>query len=235
MAKFYKFTFLLLLTIVGTLYKSNAGDKKDSVILLIGNINKAFETQKITESKYLDTIHKTIHYFQSNNLQIGRDELLKLLALYREVVWSNKESNQFRQTYYTMLSNQALAEGRNGEMLYYAQKLNELEQLNGNAYSVNSIFFIASYYYGKYKYAQAAALYPKYKQFLNIIPNMVAKKELERRDLMRSGDLLSLLTMASYNSKDTLQGREIENLMGSLEKSINEANPEDKEIWVRLQ
>lgn len=225
-------TFVVL-TLVRT--NSHAIEVKDSSKVVIAAIDKAFQRKKISEAQYLDTVHKTILYFQSNNLRISKDELLKLLAVYREIAWKSQQNKQFRQTYYTMLSNQARTEKRNGEMLYFAQKLNELEQLNGNAYSVNSIFFIVSYYYDKYKYAQVAGFYPKYKEFLNDLPARAANKELERRELMRGADLLSFLCMASYNAKDTLQGREIEHLMEALEKSIKKAYPEDKEIWVRLQ
>lgn len=230
-----KFTFLLLVIILGVGSYAHALEVKDSAKIVIAGIDKAFQSKKISEDLYLDSVQKTMQLLQSSNLTISKDELLELLTVYREVIWGNKKLKKFQQHYYAILSGQARLEGRNGEMLYYAQKQNELERLNGNAYSVNSIFSIVNYYYGKYKYAQAAAFYPKYKEFLNGLPGRAANKELERRDLMRSGDLLGFLCMASYHAKDTLQGQEIERLLKKLEDSIKKTYPGDKEIFIRLQ
>src|SRR5690606_32882448 len=126
-------------------------------------------------------------------------ESLNLLQTYRKLAWDKKEYKTFRQTYYAILSSQARISGRSGEMLYYAEKLNELELQDTTSPSLNAV---AIYYNAHFAFSNTIALFYKYQNALEQIPRMVLAKQLERRKIMRSTDMLSYLAMATYQVKD---------------------------------
>lgn len=233
MMNIIKFTFLLLGISLGLRSYAHAIDMKDSAKVAVGKIDKAFLDRSISEGRYLDSVQKSIQLFQSNNLRISKNELLELLTVYREVIWAKENNKKFRKNYYAILSGQARMENRNAEMLYYAERLNELEQLDDNDYSVNSIFFIATYYFGKLKFAKAAELYTKHRDLLRGIPRKVST--LERKDLMRSGDALSTLCSSAYSAGDKDMGREIEGVIRELIDSVGHIHPSDSELKIRLR
>ncbi|MBX9449322.1 MAG: hypothetical protein KL787_06245 [Taibaiella sp.] len=54
-------------------------------------------------------------------------ELLELLSTYRKVVWRNGNMSD-KIAYYSILCNYAGSSGKDGEMLYYAEKIKNLEE-----------------------------------------------------------------------------------------------------------
>ncbi|MBX9450221.1 MAG: hypothetical protein KL787_11095 [Taibaiella sp.] len=188
----------------------------------------------MTEKQYLDTVQESMMLFQSNNVSFTNKELLRLLADYREVIWNGRDHERFKQAYYAILSNQARLESRNGEMFYYTEKLSELEERTHTP-PITSIYYIATHYYADLAYEKVLTLYTKNQKFIATIPDLVLKGQLERRELMRSSDMLSCLGSAAYKLKDSLRGREIAQILSEVSDNIHKVYPTDKEILARLQ
>src|SRR5690606_22589355 len=139
-------------------------------------------------------------------------ELLKLLTLYRQLIWDMKDNGKLKKAYYSMLSNQARMEGRNGEMLYYAEQLTELEESVNQVPSVTSLSLIAGYYYSNLAYPKVTALYNKHRKFLEKLPQMVTQHQFEKKELMRSAELIATFLMGAYNAKDKALAAEMSGL-----------------------
>lgn len=212
-----------------------ADPAKDSAAQLVQNLSSLYQKKVLAEKKYLDTIDKTIQLFQSEGLRFSNEELLKLLTFYRQLIWDKKNNGKLKKAYYTMLSNQARMEGRNGEMLYYAERLSELEESTNQAPSVTSLSLIAGYYYSNLAYPKITTLYNKHRQFLEKLPQMVMQRQFEKKEVMRSAELISTFLMGAYNAKDKALAAEMSGLRDRLIAAIQKVYANDMEVLVRAR
>lgn len=212
-----------------------ADPAKDSAVQHVRNLSALYQKKVLTEKKYLDTIDKTIQLFQSEGLHFSNEELLKLLTLYRQLIWDKKDSGKLRKAYYAMLSNQARMDGRNGEMLYYAERLSELQENIEQTPSVTSLSLIAGYYYSNMAYPKITALYNKHRKFLEKLPQMVTQHQFEKKEVMRSAELISTFLMGAYNAKDKVLVAEMSALRDRLVAAIQKVYSNDTEVLVRLR
>lgn len=208
---------------------------KDSAASIIRNLSLLYKQDELSERQYLDTIPRTIHLFQSEDVIFSNIELLQLLTPYREIVWNKKDRKKYKQTYYAILCSHAAKGGRSGEMLYYAERLSELEQKKGNSSSIASLTFVSNYYITKMAFSRNIALYSKHHSFIIHIPQMVVKGILERQEIMLCGSMFSYLAESAYRTSDSLVGRELEATINQLIDNVRTVYPSDKELLVQLQ
>ncbi len=214
---------------------SEAQSSKDSVVTTIHNLSGLFKKGILSERKYLDSVQETVKILQARNLQFSSKEMQGLLATYRKIVWDNEDYEKIKQEYYAMLSNQAFLNGRNGEMLYYTEKLSQLEQESSASVSVSSLTFMACYYCTKFAHPKTLALYTKNRSFIARIPQMAQERKLERQELMRSFNMFSYFSEAAFKRKDSISASEIAHIMDQLTDIVIKAYPGDKEMHARLQ
>lgn len=212
-----------------------ANAKKDSAVQLVQGLSSLYQKKGLNEKKYLDTINKTIQLFQSEGLSFSNEELLKLLTVYREIIWEKKDNVVLKQAYYSILSNQARHDGRNGEMLYYAEQLSDLEEQINHMPSVSSLMFISGYYYGNMAYPKITRLYDKHRKFIEQIPELVQQQKFEKKELMRCGDLISMFLAGAYNAASQEQAAELSGIMDRFLSAIQKAYAGDKEIQLRAR
>lgn len=212
-----------------------ANAKKDSAVHLVQGLSSLYQKKGLNEKKYLDTINKTIQLFQSEGLSFSNEELLKLLTVYREIIWEKKDNVVLKQAYYSILSNQARHDGRNGEMLYYAEQLSDLEEQINHMPSVSSLMFIAGYYYGNMAYPKITGLYDKHRKFIKQIPELVQQHKFEKKELMRCGDLISMFLAGAYNAASQEQAAELNAIMDRFLAAIQKEYAGDKEIQLRAR
>lgn len=226
---------LILLSLLTCPGKILAQPSKDDAVHTLRNLAALYRSNIFTARVYLDTVVHTMERFQSNGLSFSNEELLELLSPFRQLAWEKKLYAPFRQTYYALVSHQARIDGRNGEMLYYAEKLNDLEEKVTRMPSLTAMSYIAGYYYSKMAYPKIVALYHKHRPFITQLPETIRRHPLDRKELMRTGDLLSSLMMAAYNTGDTAMVRETENITNRFSENIREDYASDKEILIRLK
>ncbi|MNS07587.1 sensory histidine kinase UhpB [compost metagenome] len=217
------------------LYKTHAISQKDSAVQIVQRLTSLYENKKLSEKVYLDTIFKTMVLVQSERISFSNKELLVLLTKYRQISWHKNNDERLKQAYYTILSQQARLDGRNGEMLYYAEQLSEIEQKVSNHPSTLSLNLIATYYDSKLAFPKVTALYKKYKQFVGSLPQRIGNKEFDRKDVMRSADLLYLFSTAAYNVKDTALGAEVKRILAQTAQAIKKGYATDIEVLSRLR
>lgn len=228
----------LLFVIILFLFKIGpalADPAKDSAVQLVQTLSSLYQKKVLTEKKYLDTIDKTVQLFHSEGLHFSNEELLKLLTLYRQLIWDKKDGGKLRKAYYAMLSNQAKMDGRNGEMLYYAERLSELQESIEQTPSVTSLSLIAGYYYSNMAYPKITALYSKHRKFLEKLPQLVMQQQFDKKEVMRSGELISTFLMGAYNAKDKALAAEMSSLRDRLMIAIQKVYPNDMEVLVRAR
>lgn len=225
------FIFLFFITTGSAL----ADVKKDSAMHLVQDLSSLYREKVLSEKKYLDTIGKTVQLFQSEGLSFSNEELLKLLTVYREIIWEKKDNGLLKQTYYSILSNQARHDGRNGEMLYYAEQVSDLEEQINHMPSITSLMFIAGYYYGNMAYPKIMGLYDKHRKFIEQIPELVQQHKFEKKELMRCGDLISMFLAGAYNAKAQAKATELNGIMDRFLAAIQKTHAGDKEVLVRAR
>ncbi|WP_162902901.1 sensor histidine kinase [Taibaiella koreensis] len=165
--------------------------------------------------------------FLSENILFTHKELLKMLDLYRRVAWKDKKNEAHKRVYYGIMSNQAQMADRDGEMLYYAEKIEKLERETKNRQSLTALSIIVLYYEGQGADGKIKALYEREKAYLKSIPANIDKEKLDENDLVQAAMVLEQSTRALYELNDTLSGKEAE---GILEKiaAITKAKYKDQ-------
>ncbi len=138
---------------------------KDSATQVVSRISTAYQKGKLSDAVFLDTVQSTMRKFLSENIVFTNKELLKMLAVYRTAIWSDKQYEERKRDYYAILSNQAQMADRSGEMLYYAGKFDQLERETKNRKSLTALSVVAIYYEGQRAYEKLAELYKKEKNY----------------------------------------------------------------------
>lgn len=231
-----KHRLALLLILLGGLlcHTANSKNAKDSAATIIHNISGAFRQGKLPEKVYLDTVPALMRTFLSENIFFTHKELLALLDPYRQTIWKDKKNDAYKHNYYGILSNQAQMSGRDGEMLYYAEKFDKLEQERTHRRSLTALSVIAIYYAGQRSNEKIKALYEKEKAYLQRIPLMTGKEELDKGDLVQAAMVLEQSTRALYELNDTLAGKEAERILEKIAAKARARYSEDLNVMARI-
>lgn len=189
---------------------------KDSATGVLYRISTAYQKGLLPESNFLDTVPYTMRKLLSENVIFTNKELLKMLTVYRTAIWRDKKYEARKRDYYAILSNQAQMGDRNGEMLYYAGKFDQLERETKNRKSLTALSVVAIYYDGQRANEKLAELYKKEKNYLEGIPGIVDKDQLSVSDLVQATITLELMARALYELNDTIAGAQAETTLGKI-------------------
>ena len=181
---------------------------KDSTILRIEALNAKLENGGISEKAYLDTMTTAMQSFLAKGVIFSNIEILGNLKTFRTITWSNKNFESYKRKYYMIFCNQAQIAGRLGEMLYYAEKINELEQIEKNQPSITALTVIADYYNTTSAYEHTKMFYEKYRPYILTIPEQASKGELEFDLIVQSCIMLKNMSTGLFNNHDTALGNE---------------------------
>lgn len=228
MNRIYTLFFLLLSMIVSG--SSYAIDQKDSAIVTIKNIDKALQKGKFTEGKYLDSLHAVMRSLNAQGINFTQKELLTLLAKYKKVIWSKPEFAKHKRIYYGLLSNQAQMAGRSGEMLYYAEKITQVERELNHKYSITGLTVELSYYNDQYSFQKSKQLFLEAKPEIADLLKNAAQDSVKAADLAQLSTLLSHAATAAYTLKDTLLGREVDRYLDRVAEIMQKVYPDDQEV-----
>ena len=185
--------------------------------------------------QYIDTVTVIMDILLSRDVYLSTSELLQLLAPYRKIIWKREDSEAQKQGYYLILSNQAKMAGRQGEMLYYAEKINELDEQRYRQPSVNSLTFMADYYNNNSAYRNTRALYEKHKIFIHSLPRMVARDTLRAKEVERIGKMLCYFATATYTLQDTVAGNTLSGLLDRIREVARTRYGSDASLLANLK
>lgn len=234
MNRIYTLFFLLLSMIVSG--NSYAISQKDSAIVTIKNIDKALEKGELPEYKYLDSLHAVMRSLNAQGVNFTQKELLMLLAKYKKVIWRKPEFAKHKRIYYGLLSNQAQMAGRNGEMLYYAEKIAQMEKELTHKFSLAALTIELGYYNDQASFQKSKQLFLEAKpQIADLLKN-AARDSIKAADLAQLSTLLSHAVKAAYSLKDTLLGRDADQYLDKAAAIAQRFYPGDQEViaYIRL-
>lgn len=191
---------------------------KDSAAKVIHNITAFYQKGKLSDTAYLDSIYTTMSSFRLAGIAFANKETLELLKPYQAISWSNKDYKSYKRLYYAMLSNQAQMASRLGEMLYYGEKINEIEEKNNKQPSLAALTIIGDYYNTLWSYKNTRALYLKNRDYILDIPKIAArdKDKINITQLVQASIMLSKFGDALYNLNDTAYGKEVESVLDTI-------------------
>ncbi|GEM_PF-1398697 len=95
------------------------------------DLETAYTSGAISEAEYMKAADTLSEQLTVSGMLLSNTEFAGLLDRYREIAWFNDAFKPFRANYFRYLMNHALAAGRFGEALFYAEKNERETILNG--------------------------------------------------------------------------------------------------------
>lgn len=125
--------FVLLLTFILILIRPLQAQSPDSEewALKYRDLEAAYCNESLSELQYLKAIDSLSEQLTVSGIRLSGAEFTGFLGRYRQIAWSHSAYNAFRPAYFRYLMNHALAAGRFGEALFYAEKNAKETSLNG--------------------------------------------------------------------------------------------------------
>lgn len=211
------FIISIFLSILFTAPRSNAQSPKDAATRAIDDLSKAYKKGVLSEKVFLDTIKTSMRFFLLQGIMFTNKELLTSLAPYRAAIWNDKTNEDSKTDYYSIFANQSQMGGNLGEMRYYAEKINELEQKKSNQPSVAALTIIADYYNTLWSYKNSRDLYLTHKDFIKALPEKAAQGELNITQMVQATIMLDRFGEALFELKDTIAGEAIEGILRQID------------------
>ncbi len=207
----------IFLSILFAASGSNAQSPKDTANQKIADLSKAYQKGALAEKAFLDTIKTSMMSFLMQGISFSNKELITSLAPYRSAIWDDKKNEDSKTDYYAIFANQAQMAGNLGQMRYYAEKINEVEQKKSNEPSLSALTIIADYYNTLWSYKNSRELYLAHKDFIKTLPEKAAKGKLNLKQMVQATIMLDKFGEALFELKDTIAGGTIEDLLTQID------------------
>lgn len=230
--KFLVCICFLLLGINSSVSAQSAKDSASKQVLKLGDL---YQEHILSEKSYLDSTAVTMRLIVSQGFGYTNKELLQLMSFYRNVIWTNPKNEKYKPDYYLILSNNAKFNNRNGEMLYYGEKMREAEQKSGGGPSITSLMLMADYYLHKGAHELSLKLYKQNRVFIQDIPVNASATHMDIRQLGRAVNLLSYLGQSAYHELDTVSGEEISKTMSKIRALVETNYKDNQDVLARLK
>lgn len=211
-----------------------AQSQLDSARKIISALTVAQKSNKLADTLYLNEVYGNMRGFLSNNIFFTNKELIQLLKPYKQVALKTGD-NKYLRHYYAMLSNQAQMTGRYGEELYYAEKIDHLEQETNGRPSLAALSIIMDYYSSHQAPQETIDVYLKQKAYLQTIPKLIHKNALTVNDAVQSVIVFEKAANALYKIKDTLEGNEAQKNLLLIADAIKTGYPADANIQANVR
>ncbi len=197
---------------------------QDSAKKVLSNIDRAYNNSRITKKEYLDSV-----YFSNK-------EALTILTNYRKAIWeadknlNGDEKYNHKRKYYGILANQAQMASRMGENLYYAEKIERLEQEVYRRPSLTALSIIAGYYQIHRSPKKIIALYEKVKNYVGRVPELGRKDSLDAINLVQAAILLEHVAEAYYELNSVSEGLDAEAIIKNVINVVEDKYPENENV-----
>ncbi|WP_300601221.1 hypothetical protein [Niabella sp.] len=211
---FYALIVILLLTVTN----GYSNTTKDSVIQVVRQLNNAYKTGKLNGPGYFDNVFAVMRSALSANIPFTGDEALKLLGPYRAAIWDTPSSEPHKRNFYGIVCTLAQMNGKYGEMLYYAERINQLEQKENGRPSLTALTVIAGYYLSHASYNKVKELYEHNKTYLLGVPELAMQKSFPGNDLVQATMVLEKSAQALFELRDILAGFQALTLLNKIER-----------------
>lgn len=156
----------------------------------------------MAEAYFLD-VETYVFSLNATGRRLSKEDLIKGLALYYELAWNDKKYNSFKSSYYKILRGRAQMEGKGGEAIFYAQKMDEEIQKNGGKPSIAATYMKCYFHIINKNYEKAAESYEDALSIIQKYPEYVKNNELYAREIFDLLTLNSLIIGSYFEVKDT--------------------------------
>ncbi|HTN17415.1 MAG TPA: ATP-binding protein [Chitinophagaceae bacterium] len=214
---------LLLLVHASCSVQVKAAPVPDSVQRGFSKLAGRYHSGLISDSAYLGQCSQYASSLLAAGVFLSDRELSQQLQLFRAIAWGEERYKGFKNRYYTMLANQAQMAGRGGAMLYYAEKLENIDKQGKHA-PIAALTIKADFYRERKAYNKVKKLYLEQKSHFAAISE---NRELEAKNLVQAMIYLEKTNEAIAQLQDTVTSSEIYTLMSRIAKAIKARGSED--------
>ncbi|WP_222166724.1 sensor histidine kinase [Edaphocola aurantiacus] len=204
--------------------RSLAQSKEDSATRVLNNLYIRYQKGALKEKEYLDAVQETMQLLTFKHVLFKNKDILDIMSPYRKIVWNNNYNDLYKQEYYAILSNQAKMSGRDGQMLYYAEKMMAQAKTSRSKNSISPLMFLTDYYNGKNSYHRTLDLYKENRTYILGLPAAVVNQRLDSATLIRTGNLLIYMGKAAYHEQDSISGQEITDAINKALTNVQQNN-----------
>lgn len=195
--------------------EANATTQKDSIVSKVDQYSQLYASNP-QRTDYVDSIAELMNVGLAQGVSFTNQELLSVLASLRNTL--NKENYiPGRFSYYALLANFAQAAGNDGEMLYYAEKIEKIEKQSKDDLSTATLTIISDYYNTKSSYQLTKDLYEKHKNQLDALISTLKVEQNSEREIIQLHKLLGKFATAFFFLNDTNSGNQVIGKMESIE------------------
>lgn len=214
---------LLLLVQSSCGIQAKASPVPDTVQSGFNKLSGHYRSGLISDSAYLAQCCQYATSLLAAGVLLSDRELARHLQLFRTIAWGQDRYKGFRRTYYTLLANQAQMTGRGGAMLYYTEKLENIDRQSNEA-PIAALAVKADFYRERKAYNKVKKIYLEQRVNFAAIPE---NRALEVKNLVQAMIYLEKTNEAVAQLQDTATSAEIYTLMGRIAKVIKSRNSKD--------
>lgn len=196
-------------------------------------LQKLLASHKISKKNYIDSVIKYSNTYLMMGITLESKDYRNLLQPFKEICSEHDSLLSYTKTYYTILANNAQWGNRNGEAMYYYDKISKLQTKDTFkiVYSLSRKF---RYYIGEGKYQTICSEYrSNVKEIDGAVHNILYKGDSSKPNI----DIFYILNIAAYalsKEKDSLNVQKILSQAEALRKSFfnKKKTPDNSKIVV---
>ena len=215
--------------------KSYGQSAEDSATKVVSNLYTQYQNGMLAEKAYLDAMRQTMQLLSSQHILFTNKQLLDIMNPYRQIVWGKHYNELYKQEYYAILSSHARITGKDGQMLYYAEKMMAEAKNSRSNNTISPLTFLTEFYNGKNAYHRSLELYKENRSYILGLPAAVAGRQLDSITLLRSANLLLNVGKAAYHGRDSQSATEIMTITHKVVESVRTQYPSYVDVMASLR
>ncbi|WP_257658854.1 sensor histidine kinase [Parapedobacter lycopersici] len=196
-------------------------------------LDQAYYADRISADKYLDSVNRLTDQHLSEGIHFKTQELADVLSLFKEIAWSEKAYGHYRKNYYVIFLNNASMFEETGAAMYYAEKVNQEYKRNGEKSPLIEASTKSQIYMEEELYDKVIAQYIKEKPYLETLPKLLLKNEIDIPTGTEALTILSAGVIDSYiKTGDTAAVYQTAQLINEIGNAIKLKRPVNRQYML---
>lgn len=134
------------------------------------SLNHLHKTKALSDKDYFHQVDSLTEYLTVSGLGFSNEELMEYLSLYKELAFKSPNLERNQAKYFRFLMNNAFGQGRNGEVLFYAEKNDQIRKSSGEKSFLIPYIKLIIWSNSK-NYEKSTALYDEYEEDFSYLEN----------------------------------------------------------------
>lgn len=166
-------------------------------------LNNKYYSGQIKDIEYLIEIQNLLYNNIANGIYYKPDELIQKLTLYKKIAWGNKKLSKKKAHYFRLLLNNSKMQGRVGEAIYYAEKVDQIDALNGIK-TINALVEKIYFFDEQSSYNKVIDAYKKEEPYIYTFPKLLLQGKRSFDDGINVIQVLNSVVHAYCSIKDSI-------------------------------